>query len=106
MSFTWAAKDPDEEYEYEHDWENRVLVNGVDVGDVMHQIDDPDPAKRPTLELTTGDVQVLAIVHVPGTNKIQYWLKGGTIKTKFEARIHTTQGRTYDESFVLPIKER
>lgn len=111
MPFAWSAKDPDEEYEYTHDWAPRLLVNGEDVGDALILSDDPDPLKHPTIEAVPvngvlGDVEISAIVPVPATSKLQYWTEGGTTKTKFTATVHTAQGRTYQESFVLPVKER
>lgn len=106
MPFNWSAKDPDEEYEYTHDWANRLLVEGVDVGDTLVPLDDPNVAKRPTLVVVAGDVEVEQIVQVPGTAKLQYWLRAGTLKTKFTGTVWTAQGRKYQESFVLPVKER
>lgn len=114
MTFAWSAKDPDEEYEYTHDWADRLLVEtspGVftDVGDTLLLPDDPDPNKRPTLDVIEGDVVLGDIVPVPATQKLQYWVSGGTVaggKCKLTGTVHTQQGRTYQESFTLPIKQR
>lgn len=106
MSIPWKPKDPSEVYEYTHDWANRLLVDGVDVGDTLRLAADPDPLLRPSIVAETGDVVVDAIVPVPASAKLQYWVSGGTQKTKFVATVHTQQGRTYQESFVLPVKER
>lgn len=111
MSFVWSPKDPDEEYEYTHDWAKRLLVEQgdgvfVDVGDQIHLPDDPDPAKRPTLTVEDGDVEITAIVSIPDTAKLQYWTRGGTVKSRLVGTVHTAQGRTYQESFSLKIKER
>lgn len=111
MPIPWSAKDPDEEYEYTHDWANRLLVDPgdgvpVDVGDEIRPLDDADPTKRPTIVVTSGDVVVSDIVAVPGTAKFQYWMRDGSEKSKLTATVHTVQGRTYQESFVLPIKQR
>lgn len=101
----WDTKDPDEEYEYEHDWSARLLLNGVDVGDEIKTSADPDPTKHPTLESTTGDVVCFAIVPVNGTAKIRYWVRGGTVKTEFVGTVWTEQGRCYQERFILPVRE-
>ena len=106
MSFLWEPKDPDEVYEYQHDWGPRLLVHGVDAGDTIRLSNDPDATKRPSILVESGDVVLDAIVVVPGTAKIKYWLSGGTVKSKMVATIWTAQGRSYQESFVLPIKER
>jgi hypothetical protein len=106
MPFTWKPKDPDEVYEYTHDWAARLLVDGEDVGDTIVPLTDPDPTKRPKLDVISGDVTVEQIVQVPGTAKLQYWLTGGTEKTKFTGTVWTAQGRKYQESFVLPVKQR
>ncbi|MEJ7831331.1 MAG: hypothetical protein WKF79_00315 [Nocardioides sp.] len=104
MPFNWSPKDPDEEYEYTHDWAARLLVDGVDVGDTLVTVG----ADKPIMAVTEGDVEVTSIVPVPATSKVQYWLRGGTTaaKSKLTGTVKTTQGRTYQESFVLPIKER
>lgn len=101
----WDTKDPDEEYEYEHDWANRLLLNGVDVSDTVLTSSHPDPTKHPTCVAEVGDVEVFAIVPVAGTAKIRYWVRGGTTKTEFIGTIWTAQGRSYQERFVLPVKE-
>jgi hypothetical protein len=114
MPFTWSPKDPDEIYEYTHDWSKRLLVDPgdgipVDVGDTLVLPDDLDLTKRPTIVSENpqpSDVEVTEIVNIPGTAKLQYWTAGGTAKTKFEATVRTAQGRIYQESFVLPVKER
>lgn len=114
MSFNWSPKDPDEIYEYTHDWAKRLLVDPgdgvpVDVGDTLVLPDDADPSKRPTIvseDPQPSDVEVTDIVNIPGTAKLQYFTTGGTAKTKFVATVWTTQGRKYQESFVLPVKER
>jgi hypothetical protein len=111
MPFTWSAKDPDEVYEYTHDWSKRLLVDQgdgvpIDVGDTIVPSTDPDPDKRPKMDVVTGDVVVEQIVQIPDSSKLQYWLTGGTQKTKFTATIWTAQGRKYQESFVLPVKQR
>ena len=106
MAIKWAQKDPDEEYEYTHDWGPRLLVDGADVGDSIVPATDPDPTKHPDIDVVEGDVEVTAIVPVPDTDKLQYWLRGGTIKSRLTATIWTAQGRKYQESFVLPIKQR
>jgi hypothetical protein len=101
----WDTKDPDEVYEYEHDWAPRLLFNGAAVGDSVLTMADPDPLKRPTCVAETGDVECFNIVNVPATSKIRYWVRGGTIKTEFLATIWTAQGRSFQERFVLPVKE-
>lgn len=118
MPFTWSAKDPDEEYEYTHDWANRLLVDQgdgvpVDVGDALKPTDDPDPTKRPTLvsaDPQPDDPVIGDIVQIPGSAKLQYWFPrdSGTPgkKYKFIGTVWTEQGRRYQESFVLPVKER
>lgn len=114
MSFLWSAKDPDEEYEYTHNWEKRLLVDPgdgipVDVGDTLVLPDDPDLAKRPSLvsvDPQPSDVVITDIVNIPGTATLQYFTRGGTAKTKFVGTVWTAQGRKYQESFVLPVKER
>lgn len=106
MPFPWSPKDPDEEYEYTHDWAERLLVDGVDVGDTIKLATDPDPAKHPKMDVVEGDVEVTAIVHVPDSAKFQYWLRGGTTKSRLTATVWTEQGRKYQETFVLPIKQR
>lgn len=101
---TWSFMDPDEEYEYEHDWADQLLVNGVDVGDSIIPLTDPDETKHPTMVITDGTITLGAIV-MAGT-KIQYWFSGGVKgKVKMTATVHTVQGRTYQQSFILPIKE-
>ena len=52
-----------------------------------------------------GDAVCFAIVPVPGTSKIRYWIRGGTINTEFVATIWTEQDRKFQERFILPIKE-
>lgn len=106
MPFSWTPKDPDEIYEYEHDWANRLLVNGVNVGDAILTSANPDPAKVPRADITEGDVTIDAIVSVGVVPKINYWLSGGTIKTKITLTVWTVQGRKYQESITLPIKSR
>lgn len=106
MAIGWNPKDPNEIYEYDHDWSPRMLVGGVDVGDTILTAGNPDPAKVPTAEIVQGDVAIDAIVAVPGTNRYQYWLSGGTIKSRITATIWTAQGRKYQETFILPIKDR
>lgn len=97
MAFSWSAKDPDEEYEYTHDWAARLTGDDelVLIG-----------ADEPTMEVTVGDVEVTAIVPVPASAQIQYWLRAGTVKSELVATVKTTEGRTYQERFKLPIKER
>lgn len=106
MPFTWEAKDPDEIYEYEHDWSARMLVNGVDTGDSILGAANPDPLKVPRADITEGDVEITAIVAVPGGHKYQYWVRGGSIKSKITLTVWTAQGRKYQESVILPIKQR
>jgi hypothetical protein len=106
MPYTWSAKDPDEIYEYEHDWADRLLVNGQDVGDAILLANNPDPAKAPRADVIEGDVLITAIVPVPGTDKFQYWVSGGTLKSKITLTVWTAQGRKYQESVILPIKQR
>lgn len=101
----WETKDPEEEYEYEHDWANRLLLNGVDVGDTLLTSAHADAAKHPKLTVESGDVECFAIVPVAGTAKIRYWVRGGTTKTEFVGQVSTAQGRTYQERFILPVKE-
>lgn len=101
--YVWATKDPQEEYEYEHDWTARLLVNGTDVGDTLRTSADPDPAKRPSINVIDGDVVPGALVMAG--NKIQYWMTGGTLKSKLEATVWTVQGRKYQAIFILPIKQ-
>ena len=103
--YVWSIKDPDEEYEYRHDWSQRLLVNGVDVGDAIRTAADPDPAKHPKAEVVEGDVVIFAIVPAAGGTAIDYWTRGGTLKSKIELGIWTTQNRHYVETIVLPIKE-
>lgn len=106
MGFAWEPKDPSERYEYEHDWSERLLVNGADAADEILLNTDPVVENRPTLAVTEGDVTIIAIVAVPQTNRIKYWLGGGTEKSKLTATVHTQQGRIYQESFILPIRQR
>lgn len=114
MPFTWSSKDPDEEYEYTHDWAKRLLVDQgdgipIDVGDTLILPDDADLTKRPTMVSENpqpSDVTVTDIVNIPGTARLQYFTTGGTAKTKFVGTVWTVQGRKYQESFVLPVKER
>lgn len=106
MPYTWSPKDPDEIYEYEHDWADRLLVNGQDVGDAILLANNPDPAKVPRADVIEGDVEITAIVAVPGTDKFQYWTRGGSLKSKITLTVWTAQGRKYQESVVLPIKQR
>lgn len=106
MPINWSAKDPDEVYEYTHNWGPRLLVDGEGVGDSIVPLDDPDEAKRPLLVVKSGDAELEQIVQVPDTAKLQYWLRGGTTKTKFTGTVWTAQGRKYQETFVLPVKER
>jgi hypothetical protein len=106
MAHTWNFKDPDEEYEYTHDWANRLLVDGADVGDSILGPDHADPDKRPTLVVTEGDVELTEIVQIPGTAELQYWLRAGTTETRFTGTVWTVQGRKFQESFKLKVKER
>lgn len=101
----WDRKDPDEEYEYEHDWALRLLLNGVDVDDALRTSSDPDPAKQPSIVAESGDVECFAIVAVTGTSKLRYWVRGGTVRTEFIGTVWTEQDRCYQERFVLPVKE-
>jgi hypothetical protein len=119
MSFNWSDKDPDEQYEYTHDWANRLLVDPgdgvpVDVGDSILLPDDADPTKRPTLVLDDGQPdnppEIGEIINLPGTAKLQYWFPRGSgtpgKKYRFIGTVWTAQGRRYQESFNLKIKER
>jgi hypothetical protein len=103
MGLSWPAKDPDEVFDCVHDWASRLLVNGV-AGDTIVPSNDPSPAKRPSAVVIEGDVVIDAIV-VNG-NKISYWVSGGTLKSKITLTISTAQGRRYQETITLPIKQR
>jgi hypothetical protein len=115
MSFSWSPKDPDETYEYTHDWANRLLVDqggglGVDVGDTLVLPTDPDPAKRPTLAVQSGSAIPLGpVVSIPGTAKLQYFFPaGGQVgdEAVLVGTVWTTQGRKYQETFKLKLKAR
>lgn len=104
----WESFDPGEEYEYEHDWANRLLVNGAEVGDTILQAVDAPPGKEPTFESDDLLLENFQIIPVDGTAKLEYWLRGGTVgqKVAITIAIWTTQGRRYEEGVILPIKER
>lgn len=105
MAFTWASKDPDEIYPYQHDWAARLLLGAVSIGDSVVPIDDADVAKRPTLTVEVGDCTVTSIVNVPDSAKIQYKIEGGTngVRCELIGTIFTAQGNKYQERFILPI---
>jgi hypothetical protein len=116
MSFSWSPKDPDEEYEYTHDWSKRLLVDrgdGVpaDVGDTILGPLEPDITKRPKLELDPASpvIPLGAIAQVGVSAVLQYFFpQGGNPgdKVKLIGTVWTAQGRRYQESFTLPIKQR
>lgn len=103
MAFTWAPKDPDETLDYHHDWSDRLLVNGEDVGDAI--------TGDPEVIIESGDVELVEDSTVNGSTQV-VWLTGGTLddgdprECRLTLRIHTTGGRTYDEGIKLKIKER
>lgn len=100
----WETKDPDEQYFCQHNWAARLLFEGADIGDTLRQMDDPDLTKRPSVVVDAGDAECFNIVNVPGTAKIRYYVRGGTINTEFIATVWTQQGNCYQERFVLPIR--
>ena len=107
MSFNWGVKDPDEQFEVQHDWQPRFLLDGEDTGDAIIQATDPDPTKHPEAIVPDGTtLEVYAIVPVPNSAKLQYWLRGGVAdeKVKVTLRIHTEQGRIFEESATIKIK--
>lgn len=107
MAFNWGTKDPDEQFEVQHNWEPRFTLDGVDTGDSLILDTDPDPDKHPKAILPDGStLEVFAIVPVDGTAKLQYWLRGGTDgeKVKIVLEVHTAQNRIFQESAVLKIK--
>lgn len=104
MSKTWAAKDPDERLDYQHNWEPAFSIDGQPDTDTVLGLDAADPADRPSATVDEGDVVVDDIV-VNG-NKIQYWLSGGTDGTacKLTLQVTTTQGRILQQGIKLKIK--
>lgn len=91
MSFTWAAKDPNEVLDYEHDWSARLD------GDTI--------AGLPQCLVESGDVEVDSVTVAGDVQTV--WLSGGAIgDVRLTLRVATTAGRTYDEGIKLKIKAR
>lgn len=79
--------------DYAIDWSKALLVNGVDTGDTIN-------GSTWTVESgITKDSDSRA------TKTTTVWLSGGTAGTEYTitCRVTTTQGRTYERSFLLTI---
>lgn len=105
----WSSKDPEEEYEYTHNWANRLLVNGADAGDTILQANVAPAGKEPSFE--SSDVLLVCFAIVPkagSATEIEYWVRGGLAGGRADITIGvwTAQGRHYEEGIRLPIKER
>jgi hypothetical protein len=94
MAIKWAAKDPDERLDYEHDW-TAVLEDGDTIDGLPEALVD------------VGDVVVDSSTVNGNVQKV--WLSGGTAKKVPEhltLRINTTGGRIFDEGVNIQIKGR
>lgn len=93
---TWTPKRTDEVLDYEHDWTERLKLNGVDVGDQIRPMSDSDVAARPSAVVISGDVAVGAVL-LQGASMV-VWLSGGSPgRHILEVTVKTTQGRTHQD---------
>ena len=86
----WPFKDPDEVLDFEVDWTARLD------GDTISVVTWTVPVGLTKTAQNLADP--IAIV----------WLSGGTAGQTYEigCRVQTTGGRTYDETIILPVRQR
>jgi hypothetical protein len=88
----WPTKDPNEVLDYSFDWTDRLLAS--------------ETISVSTFERAEGDVVVGAASIAGGITTV--WLSGGTagLANVITNRIVTNQGRTYDESARVRVREK
>lgn len=91
MSFVWSSKDPDEVYEYTHNWNARLDGDTIDTCEVIVE----SGSITITDQFFTGPVQTI-------------WVSGGVESETvvLTIRINTIGGRIFDEGVKLKIKSR
>ena len=88
----WPAKDPGETLDYQFDWTARL-----ETGETI---------LTSTMTLLSGDTTVSSPSFLGGVTTV--WLSGGTVETASVVNnvITTSDGRTYEESARVRIKEK
>lgn len=95
----WPFKDPGEKLDYGAKWRKRMEADSDTIATSNWRVDD-------------GDVQISVSPPPTGYSNVTYqttvWLEGGTVDTFSVVTnyITTTGGRTWEQSFKLPIKQR
>jgi hypothetical protein len=90
--------DPSDKKDYTYNWASRLLVGGEDVGDTI---------STSTWTVPTGITQTTPTPSNT-TTTTTIWLTGGTdgVHYKITNHVTTAQGREYDRSFVVQVKNQ
>lgn len=88
------VKRPAEVKDYKIDWSSALLVDGVDVGDTV------------TASTWTVETGITKDSDSRTTSTTTAWLSGGTEGVHYTVtnQVTTTQGRTYERSFVVQVE--
>ena len=97
MSLRWPPKDPDETLDYTLSWAKELPRLNDEVFESSWRVEGVDA----TLLIETDGIHV-------GQDKTYVWLSGGTAGTTYAVinTIQTSQGRTYERTVNLQVKEK
>lgn len=90
-SFSWPAKDPEENLDYKIDWSERLDEGDTIVNSVWIV---PSGITNGAMTMTATETTI--------------WLSGGSLNTTYEIanRVTTAAGRIMDQTVRLPIRRR
>lgn len=99
----WDSKDPEDIDAFHNDWSDRLLVDGVNVGDTILLTTNPDALKRPSAVVESGDVVVESVLLTGNIQTI--WVSGGTKSSTLKLTIWTSQGRRCIQRRIITIDQ-